>query len=149
MNPTIESLLKLYERDLQKLEDEVKAYADESLLWKPIPGTTNPGGNLALHLCGNLQNYFGAILGNTGYKRNRPLEFSAKDVPLSELIKEIHAAKAAVRKVLLETKDEDFDKQYPEIVFDKPMTNIHFFIHLYGHLGYHLGQINYHRRIVK
>jgi hypothetical protein len=148
MNPIIDSLLKLYDRDLQKLEDEIKAYPDESLLWKPIPGTINPGGNLALHLCGNLQNYFGAILGNTGYKRNRPLEFSAKDVPVSELIKEVSAAKAAVRKVLSAFTEADFEKEYPEKVFETPMTNIYFILHLLDHLGYHLGQINYHRRSV-
>ena len=149
MNPVIESLLQLYDRDLQKLEAEIKAYPDEALLWKPIPGTINPGGNLALHLCGNLQNYFGAVLGNSWDKRNPPLEFSAKDVPLSEIIKEIQAAKAAVKKVLLETKDEDFQKIYPEVIFEKPMTKIFFFLHLYGHLNYHLGQINYHSRIVR
>ncbi|RAW01276.1 DinB family protein [Pseudochryseolinea flava] len=149
MNPVIESLVELFDRDLQKLEDEIKAYPDEALLWKAVPGTTNPGGNLALHLSGNLQNYFGAVLGNTGYKRNRPLEFSAKDVPISEVVKEIKAARAAVKKVLLDTKIEDFTKIYPEEIFGKPMTYMFFFNHLYGHLNYHLGQVNYHRRIVK
>jgi len=38
--------------------------------------------------------------------------------------------------------------QYPEKVFDYDMTVQYFLLHLLAHLSYHLGQINYHRRIV-
>jgi hypothetical protein len=148
MNPTIESLIRLYERDLNKLEEEIRAYADEELMWKVAKGINNSGGNLCLHLCGNLQYYFGTVLGKTGYQRNRPMEFAAKDVPLSELVKEIHSAKKAVSGVLSRFLPEQLDEIYPEVVFDQPMTNVYFFIHLSVHLGYHLGQVNYHRRLV-
>lgn len=148
MNPTIESLIRLYDRDLTKLEEEIRAYPDEDLMWKVPKGVTNSGGNLCLHLCGNLQYYFGTVLGKTRYQRNRPLEFSAKDVPLSEVIKEIQAAKKAVSGVLTRFLPEQLDEMYPEPVFEQPMTNAYFFLHLSIHLGYHLGQLNYHRRLV-
>jgi hypothetical protein len=148
MNPTIEALIRIYERDLNKLEEEIRLYPDEALMWKVAKGINNSGGNLCLHLCGNLQYYFGTVLGQTGYKRNRPLEFSAKDVPLSEVLKELQAAKKAVAGVLSSLTTADLDKEYPEVVFDKPMTTVYFLIHLASHLGYHLGQINYHRRLL-
>lgn len=148
MNPTIDALARIYERDLAKLEEEIKQYPDEESLWKVGKGTSNSGGNLCLHLCGNLQYYFGTVLGNTGYKRNRPLEFSAKDVPLSEILKELQGAKRAVSEVLSRLQPGDLEKEYPEVVFDKEMNTGHFLIHLAVHLGYHLGQINYHRRML-
>jgi uncharacterized damage-inducible protein DinB len=148
VNPTIEALIRIYERDLNKLEEEIRLYPDEALLWKVGKGITNPGGNLCLHLCGNLQYYLGTVLGQTGYKRNRPLEFAAKDVPISEILKEIQSAKKAVSGVLRNLKPEDLDKEYPEVVFDQPMTTAYFLVHLAVHLGYHLGQVNYHRRLL-
>ena len=138
----------MYERDLNKLEEEIRLYPDEAFLWKVAQGITNPGGNLCLHLCGNLQYYLGTVMGQTGYKRNRPMEFAAKDVPLSEVLKEVQATKKAVSTVLANLKPEDLEKEYPELVFDKPMTIVDFLIHLAVHLGYHLGQVNYHRRLL-
>ena len=39
---------------------------------------SNSGGNLALHLIGNINHFFGANLGGTGFVRKRDLEFSNK-----------------------------------------------------------------------
>jgi hypothetical protein len=148
MNSTIEALIKIFEKDLNKLEEEMKLYPDEVSLWKVGPGIKNPGGNLCLHLCGNLQHFFGTVLGQSGYKRNRDYEFSAKDVPISEIIKEIQHSRRAVLSVLDKMRPEDLEKEYPVVVFEKPMTTAYFLVHLAGHLNYHVGQINYHRRLL-
>jgi len=148
MDTTLASLHKLFERDLNKLEEEIRLYPNEDALWKLAKGIKNPGGNLCLHLCGNLQYYFGAVLLQSGYKRNRDLEFAARDVPVSELYKEIAGAKKAVLSTLANFKPEALDTPYPEEVFGHPVSNIFFMIHLAGHLNYHLGQVNYHRRLI-
>jgi len=148
MNAVITSIHEIILRDLDKLEKEISLYPNEESIWKVDGQITNTAGNLCLHLCGNLQHYFGAVLGKTGYIRHRDLEFSSKNIPRQKLIEEINKAKETVSKTLHSFPDDQLEKDYPEKVFDYPMTNQHFFIHLTAHLGYHLGQINYHRRLL-
>lgn len=147
MSAFLESIQKLTLRDLRRLEDEIRAYPDRDSLWALQGEIKNPGGNLCLHLCGNLQHYFGAVLGHTGYQRNRDAEFSTRGLSAEKLITEIQAAAKAIEVTIPQLREEDMDKDYPEKVFDYAMTTRHFFIHLTAHLSYHLGQVNYHRRL--
>lgn len=141
-------LAELYERDLAKLRDEIEAYASEADLWKTSDGVSNSAGNLCLHLTGNLNHFFGAVLGNSGYVRDRDAEFANKHIPRSELVSGIDSAGYVVFSTLAELTEEDLDKPYPIEVFGHPMTTGYFLVHLATHLNYHLGQINYHRRLV-
>lgn len=144
----IQSLQVLFERDIEKLKTEINAYQDEKNLWIANEKITNSGGNLALHLIGNLKTYFGTILGNTGYVRNRELEFSAKNIDRDTIISGIDETKQIVINVLNQLSEEELMAEYPatDISYGKT-TTYHYLIHLSVHLGYHLGQINYHRRI--
>ena len=141
-------LIDLYERDLGKLKDEIQQYADEADLWKTGKGITNSAGNLSLHLTGNLKHFFGAVLGRTGYVRERDAEFANKNVSRSEMLADIDATLDVVRSTLAGMVENDFDKPYPIEVFGHPMTTGYFLVHLTTHFNYHLGQINYHRRLV-
>lgn len=144
----IESLRSLYNRDLNKLKAEIEAYQHEENLWKTDKNISNSAGNLCLHLVGNLSHFIGAQLGNTGYVRHRELEFSLKDIPKAELIEKIEATTIIVDSVLSQLPEEDLKKEYPLVVFEDKMTTDFFLIHLVAHLDYHLGQINYHRRLL-
>ena len=135
-------LTELYERDLAKLRDEVEAYADEAELWKTSEGITNSAGNLCLHLIGNLNHFFGAVLADFGYVRDRDAEFADRNVARSELLSGIDSARHTVLSTLAELTEEDLDKPYPIEVFGHPMTTGFFLVHLATHLNYHLGQIN-------
>lgn len=141
-------LKEIYERDLANLKAEIGKYENESDLWTVKDGITNSAGNLCLHLAGNLQHFFGAVLGHTGYVRDRDAEFARKDVPKAELLSELDAALESVRTTLNKLTDEDLAKAYPIEVFGHPMTTEYFIVHLATHLTYHLGQINYHRRLI-
>jgi len=143
-----ESLQSLYTRDLSKLKTEIESYQNEQALWKIDNDILNSGGNLCLHLVGNLKHFFGAILGNSGYVRNREEEFSLKNIPKSELIQQIEETLNVVISTLSQLSEEDLEKEYPIEALGYPMTTEYFLIHLFGHLGYHLGQINYHRRLL-
>lgn len=143
-----ETLKTLFNRDLNKLKTEIESYENESSIWKIDKNISNSAGNLCLHLIGNLNTYIGAELGKTDYIRNRPLEFSLKGIPKSELIEKIEATIQVVNSTMGTLNDTDLEKIYPQIVFEKEMTTGFFLIHLATHLGYHLGQINYHRRLV-
>ena len=144
------SLIEIFDRDLQLLEREIAAYDRETDLWRRADGISNSAGNLCLHLCGNLQHFIGAALGNTGYVRQRDLEFSTQNTPRTELLAHLQDTRNTVRQTLTAMLPADFDKTYP-LPFPKPTETVNttfMLLHLLAHLSYHLGQINYHRRLL-
>lgn len=143
-----EILKKLIIRDLEKLKTEIEAYKTESNIWLVPEGISNSAGNLCLHLVGNLNHFIGAVLGNTGYVRQRDLEFSLKDVPRAELVEKIEGTIAMIGEVMDKITDEQLASEFPIVVFSKGDTTGYFLGHLATHLDYHLGQINYHRRLL-
>ena len=143
-----EVLAKLYLRDLDKLKAEISQYADEADLWKTSGEITNSAGNLTLHLIGNLNHYFGAVLGGSGYVRHRDDEFSGKNASREWMLAEIDSVGSVVSDVLSRLTAADLAAIYPEEVFGHPMTTEYFLVHLATHFNYHLGQINYHRRLL-
>jgi uncharacterized damage-inducible protein DinB len=145
---SIKTLQSLFERDLTKLKLEIESYQDESKIWVIDKNILNSGGNLCLHLIGNINHFIGAQIGKTDYIRNRELEFSQKDVPRTVLIQKIEDTLAVVNQTLNTLEEADLETIYPLIVFEKEMTTDFFLVHLATHLAYHLGQINYHRRLL-
>ncbi|MBK8503725.1 MAG: DUF1572 family protein [Saprospiraceae bacterium] len=144
----IEILKGLFDRDLNKLKNEINLYKNENNLWKVDKQITNSAGNLCLHLIGNLNTYIGAEIGKTNYIRNRELEFSLKNIPKAELIKNIEKTLVIVTTSLDKLTDEDLGKEYPILVFETKTSTGYFLIHLTTHLAYHIGQINFHRRLL-
>ncbi len=143
-----QTLKPLFRRDLEQLKREIELYRNENIIWHTEKGIANSAGNLCLHLIGNLNAFIGTELGNTGYIRDRPLEFSLKDVPRQELLTKIDETIAVVENTLDKLTAEQLAADYPKEVFGKPMTTEYFLVHLSSHLMYHLGQINYHRRLL-
>lgn len=143
-----DSLRTIFKRDLAKLKEELSLYLQEENIWKVNRKISNSAGNLSLHLIGNLNTYVGAYLGNSGYVRNRPEEFALKDVPRAELIRSIEETMQTVDQVLSALNPEQLSSEYPEVVLDGKMSMEFFLVHLATHLNYHLGQVNYHRRLL-
>jgi hypothetical protein len=144
-----ESLKTLFNRDLNQLKIEIESYQNESNIWTIQKGIANSAGNLCLHLVGNLNTYIGAEFGKTGYIRNRPLEFSLKDIPRAELLSKIQETIVVVDNALNTISEEELKKEYPLLVFENKTSTEFMLIHLTTHLAYHLGQINYHRRLLE
>ena len=140
-------LKTLFSRDLDRLMTELEAYPNEDSLWVKADGINNSAGNLFLHLCGNLQHFIGAILNDTGYVRQRDFEFDGR-VMLDELKDDIDKTKHVLEVYFDLVNDSVLQTEYPLQPFGYPMSINYFLIHLQGHLNYHLGQINYHRRIL-
>lgn len=143
----IDSLRTLFAKNLDMLGNEIKAYSNEDNLWIKEGAVNNTGGTLSLHLFGNLQHFIGAVLGNSGYVRDRAAEFSAQ-LSRDQLLEELEKTKAIVDETLQKLTVENLQENYPIEVFKHPMTVEYFLIHLQGHLNYHLGQISYHRRLL-
>lgn len=144
-------LIELFERDLTRLKKELLLYKKEEMMWLVKNEINNSAGNLALHIIGNLKTFVGTNLGGTGYIRNREAEFSEKNVPRTKTLKMIDETFKVIQSTINNFTENDLNKLYPVQVFKnkKEMTNEYFLIHLYGHLNYHLGQINYHRRLIQ
>ena len=143
-----DSLKKLFDRDLDKLKNELSAYKEETSLWVVKKNISNSAGNLALHITGNLNHFIGGVLGDNGYVRDRDAEFSKKDVPLNDLLQSIDDVKTTIYNTLEGISEEQLQENFPVNVFGYEMTTLFFLMHLHSHLTYHLGQINYHRRLI-
>ena len=135
-------------RELRTVRREVEAYPDDALLWHEVPGLPNPGGTLALHLAGNLRHYIGAVLGGTGYVRDRPAEFATRGLTRAQVIQAVDAALREVDAALATLTPERALEPYPEGVLGRSPRMLDYLVHLTSHLGYHLGQLDYHRRMV-
>jgi len=143
----IEELKALYHRDINKVIQEITLYKDEANLWLKDGDIKNCGGNLCLHLIGNLKTFIGAGFGETGYVRDREFEFNGKGVSKEELLKGLEEALEAVSKGLSNISPEDLGKNAP-VKLRKEETPVGLTpMYLHAHLNYHLGQLNYHRRL--
>ncbi len=144
----ITTLKILFKRDLQKLRSEIASYQNEKNLWLTEKDIANSAGNLCLHLIGNLNAFIGPALGDTNYIRHRSLEFSLKDIPRVALVKKINETITVVDETLDKLTDEQLANEFPILVFKEKTSTSYMLIHLTTHLAYHVGQINYHRRIL-
>lgn len=145
LRSTLQTLLT---RDLRAVRREIEAYPDDASIWREVPGLPNTGGTLALHVAGNIQHFFGAILGQDGYRRDRDAEFARRGVPRAELLAGIDAAIASVQRTLSKLEDRALIQRYPEPIAKRAVNTVDFTVHLIAHLAYHLGQLDYHRRMV-
>jgi Protein of unknown function (DUF1572) len=141
-------LQTILERDLLKLKEELHQYSSPGTIWVVAPGISNCAGNLSLHIAGNLRHFIGAVLGKTGYVRDRDLEFTQKDVTLAQLDALIDTTIAEVTNTLKQLDPAILTSEFPKEVGGLKRDTLFVLLHLMSHLSYHLGQINYHRRIV-
>lgn len=149
MSDVARSLADIMIRDLDRLRDEVAAYPNEASLWRLAGGIANSGGTLALHLAGNLQHFIGAELGANGYERDRDREFAARGVPRAELVEGIGSARAVVDQVVGGLGADELAAPWPgRTPLGDGATTLQMLLHLSGHLMYHAGQVNYHRRLL-
>lgn len=138
----------LFDRDLAKLSKQIEAFPTDEALWQTLPGVINSAGNLALHIEGNLREFVGRQLGNLPYERKRDLEFSSKGQSRDELCKRLAELRRSIPSVIEELSAEQIEMEYPKAVLEVATSTQQFLIHLYGHLNWHLGQVDYLRRIL-
>jgi hypothetical protein len=143
-------LAALYRRDLVKLAMQLRAFPSDESLWEVPPGggIANSGGNLALHLEGNLREYIGRQLGGVEYVRTRDREFGDKGLPVAQLAARIDSLADLIPGVVASLSADRLDETFPENVLGAAISTRQFVGHLLGHLNYHLGQIDYARRIL-
>lgn len=144
----LETVKSLFNRDLNRLKKEIESYTSEEKIWIIDKQIANSSGNLCLHIAGNLNTYIGKELGGINYIRNRDQEFSLKYIPRTELVKKITGLMSMIDKVLSKLDEAELSKEYPLFVLDTRTSTEYMLVHLATHLAYHLGQVNYHRRLL-
>ncbi len=144
----IDSYRKLYKRELEKLKTEIELYKDEGNMWILDKEISNSAGNLCLHLIGNLNHFIGHVLGRTDYVRDRDLEFVLEDIPREHLLISIAEVIEVVESILNMLNDKELQKEYPIPKFETNVSTEFLLVHVLTHLNYHIGQINYHRRLL-
>ncbi|HEY8660663.1 MAG TPA: DUF1572 family protein [Hanamia sp.] len=140
--------LYFFERDMKKLSEEINLYKNENDLLKIKEGISNSAGNITLHLIGNLNHFIGKTLANTNYIRERDKEFYLKNVSRKKLTDEINNISTIIKNTLPELSNEDLKKDFPIKINDKVFSTENLLVYLLAHLNYHLGQVNYHRRMI-
>jgi len=143
----IKSVLTVLARDLDTVAQEVRLYPGDAALWAKVDGLGNPGGNLVLHLAGNLQHFIGAQLGGTGYVRDRDAEFTRQGLTRAELLDELARTAEVVRRTLTDLAPSRLADAYPLPILGRDVGTEVFLVHLCAHLAYHLGQLDAHRRL--
>lgn len=142
------NIADLYERDLNKLIEELNLFKKEKDIWKTKGDVKNSAGNLTLHILGNLNHFIGRTLGHTDFIRQREDEFSLKDVPREKLISDINKLKEVLKDTLSKLSEEEMKNEFPLKIGDHVFTTETLLTFLLAHLNYHLGQLNYLRRII-
>jgi hypothetical protein len=135
-------------RDLYKLKSEIELYRNEEKIWQVEKGINNSGGTLCVHLIGSLNHFIGAKLGDTGYVRDHAFEFSRAVLPRADLIKGIGDTIGVVARTLDSMTEAELEEDFPQMLFEKKVTTAYLLTHVVSHLNYHLGQVNYHRRLI-
>ena len=135
-------------RELQGFIREIEAFPSDDSVWHTRRGVTNSAGNLALHVCGNLQDFVGRVLGGTSYVRNRELEFSQREGTRASLVAELRTTIGVIESVMPELSDEAMAGNYPMPLAGKTINTTAFLVHLAAHLAFHLGQAGYLRRVI-
>lgn len=148
MRETIGDLRIMIGRELGAFQREIELFPNDELVWKTTPGILNSAGNLALHVCGNLQYFVGALLGESGYVRNRDLEFSRRSGTRAELVAELQKTAGVVDATLSRLTESAFVADLPEAKRSMVFKAHTFLIHLCAHLAFHLGQAGYLRRVL-
>ncbi len=146
--PHVDDLNLLLTRDLEGFRREVALHADDATLWQTMPGVTNAAGNLALHVAGSLQHFVGALLGGTGFVRNREAEFATRSGTREEVDRALTAAIDAVQGTLVRLSDAELDQPMPGAPNGLRTTRGRFLMHLVAHTAFHLGQAGYARRML-
>lgn len=148
MHDLTDYLQRTISRDLQTFRQEIELFPSDAAVWRTVPGVTNPAGTLALHICGNLRHYLGAVLGGSGYVRDRDAEFRLRGIPRHELVESLRGTEEVVIRVLQSLPPEILLAPYPELMYGEALRTDWFLLHLGTHLAFHLGQAGYLRRAV-
>lgn len=144
LSSTIASgLASEYEKTAAELHKWVDALSQERF-WRNPYGYGNSVGHLVLHLTGNLSYYIGARVAETGYIRNRDLEFTEqRRLPKEEVLRKFDETMAMVVTTIHKQTAEDWMAGYSAEREPQAKDRFTIFLRCASHAYHHVGQIIY------
>ncbi len=141
----------LFTKELKKLSDELAQYATNDDVWKKAPGISNSAGHLCQHLIGNLKTFIGAGLGGFAYTRERDKEFNARQFNKEQLLQLLTETSDIVKQTFEKMDAATLAAPYPKdyLTIAENQTTELVLTYLLAHASYHIGQVNYHRRLLQ
>ena len=126
-----------------ELHKWVDALTEEQFWHNPF-AFGNSVGHLVLHLTGNLSYYIGARVAETGYQRNRDLEFTETRSPSkSDVLRKFDETIAMVIATIERQSETDWTIAYTAEREPEAKDRFTIFLRCAVHLYHHVGQINY------
>jgi len=124
--------------DLHKWVDPLS----DGQFWRNPFSHGNSVGHLVLHLTGNLSYYVGARIADSGYVRNRDLEFTeSRQPPKAEVLRKFDETIALVLTTLEQQSDADWTLPYSAERQPDATNRLAAFLRCAVHLDHHVGQI--------
>jgi hypothetical protein len=143
LKETIASDLTARYKKLADVVHELAAPLRDEQFWANPFAFGNSFGHLVLHLTGNLNYYIGARIAETGYVRDRPLEFSDATRPSkAEVMKTFDRATEMVLGTINSQTAEDWSKEYTAVGADAH-DRFGIVLSCATHLHHHIGQMMY------
>lgn len=142
-----QELAATFARELDRMADQIDAYASDDAIWTTHGAQKNSPGTLAVHTVGGLLHFVDAGLGGSDYVRDRDFEFRERDVTRADVIARLRACRDAIVPVLESLDDETLAAPYPGPLPPalQGLSTRAFLLTMVWHLGWHTGHIYYHR----
>lgn len=116
----------------------------EDQFWRNPFDFGNSVGHLILHITGNLNYYVGARIAQTGYIRDRDLEFTESRRPSKgEVLRRFDEAIAMVVSTIQRQSEADWVLPYTAEREPESKDRFTLFLRCAAHFYHHIGQINY------
>jgi len=146
---TTKELARLYKRDIERFITEIELFNDENNLLKTKGSAKNSSGNLTLHIIGGLSFHIGVTLANLDFVRNRNQEFIRKGVPRESMTAQLSNLIPLIVDTITSMPDRQLNELHPNLYDGQNETIGYVLTQILLHLNYHLGQINYLRRMLE
>lgn len=116
----------------------------EKQFWIKPHSYGNSFGNLVLHITGNLNYYIGAQIAQTGYIRQRDLEFTQIHVgEKQEVLRKLDEAVDIVVTSLRKQTDADWEQTFNAVGADDVKDRFSIYLRCAVHFHHHIGQMIY------
>jgi len=140
------NLSRYYQSLAEKVREVVDPLSDGQIWTRPYP-YGNSIGHLLLHLTGNLNYYIGAQIAETGYVRNRDLEFTdTSHRSKEELLNAFNQVMVLVQDTLAKQSASDWMTPYSAKGLEDAGNRFTVFLRCAAHIDHHVGQIIYLRK---
>jgi hypothetical protein len=137
------SLSRYYQSRAERIRTLLAPLSDDHIWLRPYP-YGNSIGHLLLHLTGNLNYYIGAQIANSGYVRDREVEFTDQGRKTKEaLLKAFEDTMVMVQDTIARQSAGDWTAVYSAKGLESAGDRFTAFLRCAAHIDHHVGQMIY------